>query len=131
MAGEIGVIMGYSGSVLVNGVPILFGSWSLRMNVSAASYQTFGDGGFDRNTIGRKKATLSFRTPYTGNIPLASGTLYTFTLNVGVTEAGVAVSLGSVDARITSGSMDVQSQADRPVEVEYQADVSGPFGLLL
>lgn len=130
MAGELNVGTGPSGSVLVDGALMTFGYWKLDPTYGAAVYATFGDGGFDHNCRSRNKAELKLRAPKTPTMVLTGGTLYTFTLNVCVTEDGDAISLPALDARIIGSPIEVDSAEEKKViEIEYTAMVSGPFTL--
>jgi len=131
MAGELDVVVGYSGQmsrdgVVENGVTY----FKLSREVMAAVYKTVGDGGFDRNTVGRKKADFTFRVLKTDDDRPELGALYTFALIAGVTEGGDTYTVPDFDARITKCAGEVNGEDDDKVQMlEYEAKVSGTFTL--
>lgn len=131
MAGELDVVVGYSGSMRRDGVTeAAVVKYKLSREVAAAIYKTMGDGGFDRNTVGRKKAKFSFSVLKTADDRPALGALYTFALDAGTTEGSDTYTLPEFDARITSGGIEVNSEEDdKVVMIEYEAVVSGTFSL--
>ncbi len=132
MAGESEVVVGYSGSMSRDGVEendvVMF---KLTREVMAAVYKTVGDGGFERNTIGRKKADFTFRVLKTEDDRPVLGQLYTFALVAGVTEDSTTYTIPDFEARVTKCTGEVNGEDDDKVQMlEYEAKVSGLFSLV-
>lgn len=132
MAGEIGVVVGYSGYVKVDSVTHEFGYWKIDPKYGAAVYKTFGDSGYDRNAAGRASATLTFRAPATATIAavLVGRTMYSFILSLGTTEDSDELTLPALDARVTGAPIEVDAGKDEDVVMlEWTAQVSGSFSV--
>lgn len=73
-------ISGTSGSVLVGGVAYSFGKWRFQMKAGLPRVNNFTTG-YQVLVAGLLSGTLTLEGPYDGgNMPLAAGTSYAFTL---------------------------------------------------
>lgn len=112
-------IGGPSGSVLVGGVAYAFGKWRFSAKTNLPKVNNFTSS-YQQLVAGLWSGTLSIEGPYdAGNMPLTSGTTYTFTLKF---SNSYTLSVPAVVESIDS-SQDIEDAA----RISITAQTSGTF----
>lgn len=112
-------IAGPSGSVLVGGVACAFGKWRFQMKAGTPRVNNFTSA-YQQLVTGLVSGTLTIEGPYDGgNMPIAIGLVYVFTLRFNGSIALVASALVSD----ISPSQDIDDAA----RLSITAETSGSF----
>jgi hypothetical protein len=113
-------LSGLTGGVLVNGTAWSLGKWKCPMDTKFITRNNFLSGGFQTGIKGFTKGKINCSGPYNaGNMPLAAGGIYAFTLQY---SASIVLTLTGMVSNITP-----DNDAEDAPNISFDVESIGPF----